>query len=352
MKKEQTGSRELRTGLAILSANDNGRNAEQFMAVNMQLAFWNQEKEKIAAELRIMNRELAIQTREKERRALELIIANEELAFQNLERKKRTSELILLNRELAFQVQEKEKREADLLRLNEELLVFNYISSHHLQEPLRKIQIFANRILEAEHQQLSEQGIGYFERMQTLSGKMRQMILDLQTYSRISTTERRFERLDLNRAVDDIKNELHESIEQKQAIIRVEANASLNVMAMQFRQLLYNLISNALKFSNPNILPNIQIKNEIVTGGDKENALLKGKDYLHITVEDNGIGFEPEFSERIFGVFQKLHLDEQYTGTGMGLAIVKKIVENHDGKIFATGRLNEGAIFDIYIPVK
>lgn len=342
----------LRTGTTLQAGNDSGRSAEPFIAGNSEMFFHNSKKEKRAEELLIANKELLKQNREKERRALELIIANEELAFQNLERKKRTSELLLANKELAFQIQEKEKREAELLRLNKELLVFNYISSHHLQEPLRKIQIFANKILATEQQDLSEQGINYFQRMQSLSGKMQQMIIDLLAYSAINTTERCFETTDLNKVAEDIKHELRENIGQKQAIIHVEAGTSLYVMPLQFRQLLYNLISNALKFSNPQNFPYILIKSAIVTASGKENTLLKGKKYVHLTVEDNGMGFEPEYSERIFGVFQKLHTQEQYPGTGIGLAMVKKIVENHEGKVFATGKLNEGACFDIYIPLK
>ena len=118
---------------------------------------------------------------------------------------------------------------------------------------------------------------------------------------------------------------------------------------------MYNLISNALKFSRPEVPSHILVKSSIVKASDitAENPGLKlqaGKNYCHITVKDNGIGFEPEYSERIFGVFQKLHGKEVYAGTGIGLAIVKKIVENHNGTIIATGELNKGATFDIYIP--
>jgi len=124
-----------------------------------------------------------------------------------------------------------------------------------------------------------------------------------------------------------------------------------NIIAFQFRQLMHNLIGNALKYSKPKHPPHIIIKSRIVKGSKLNNKKLSpDKNYCHITVQDNGIGFEPQFSERIFEVFQKLHGKEEYEGTGIGLAIVKKIVENHNGIITTTSKLNKGATFDIYIP--
>ncbi len=344
------------------------KRAAELIIANNELIFQNQEKEKRAAELIIANKELAFQNEEKEKRAAELIIANNELAFQNEEKEKRAAELIIANKELAFQNEEKEKRAAELIIANKELLAFTYISSHDLQEPLRKIQTFVTIILENENKNLSEKGKYNFQRMQLAAQRMQQLIDDLLAFSRISTTDHVFEKTDLKMIIEDVKNELRENIQEKQATIEAAEICPVSVIAFQFRQLMYNLISNALKFSNPSVPAHIIIKCIIEKGsvlntacipkqhvaktndqGDHENFSPE-KNYIHISVSDNGIGFEPHFSNRIFGVFQKLHSKEVYKGTGIGLAIVKKIVENHKGFITATGELNKGARFDIYIP--
>src|SRR5271168_3924727 len=153
------------------------------------------ENENRAVELIIANKELAFQNEEKEKRAAELIIANKELAFQNEEKEKRAAELIIANKELAFQNEEKGKRAAELIIANKELLAFTYISSHDLQEPLRKIQTFATILLENET--LSDNGKYNFQRMQLAAGRMQQLIDDLLAFSRIATTELKFEKADL-----------------------------------------------------------------------------------------------------------------------------------------------------------
>ena len=327
------------------------KRAAELAIANKELAFQNNEKEKRAAELDIANRELAFQNDEKEKRAAELGIANKELAFQNDEKEKRAAELIIANKELAFQNEEKEKRAEELIIANKELLAFTYISSHDLQEPLRKIQTFVTIILENENKNLSENGKYNFGRMQLAAGRMQQLIDDLLAFSRIATTELKFEKTELSAIIEEVKTELKETIQEKHATVEVGELGQPNIIGFQFRQLMYNLISNALKFSNPEIPSHILITSEVAKGSKLENEKLSpGKNYYHITVKDNGIGFEPHFSERIFGVFQKLHGKEVYAGTGIGLAIVKKIVENHNGLIKATGELNKGVAFDIYIP--
>lgn len=334
--------------IALLQA-ENRSLTEALQTARQELAFQiedkekrAEEKEKRAAELGIANKELAFQNDEKEKRAAELGIANIELAFQNEEKEKRAAELGIANKELLFQNQEKEKRAAELIIANKELLAFTYVSSHDLQEPLRKIQTFVSIVLENEHENLSEAGRNNFQRMQLAAGRMQQLIDDLLAFSRISTTELVFEKTDLRTIVEEVKTELKDNILEKNATIEATELCPANIIAFQFRQLMYNLISNALKFSKPDVPAHISVKSRIVNCPDKS--------YCHITVRDNGIGFEPHFSERIFEVFQKLHGKEIYAGTGIGLAIVKKIVENHNGTIKATGELNNGAQFDIYIP--
>ena len=327
------------------------KRAAELIIANEELAFQNKEKEKRATELIIANKELFFQNEEKEKRAAELIIANKELAFQNDEKEKRAAELITANKELAFQIEEKEKRTAELIIANKELLAFTYISSHDLQEPLRKIQIFVSIILENET--LSENGIYNFKRMQLTAKRMQQLIDDLLSFSRITTTELHFEKKGLNMIIEDVKTELKDTIQEKNATIEMSKLGNAKIIPFQFRQLMYNLISNALKFSHPDIPSHIRIENRLVKGEATNNEKLSPKkNYHHITVKDNGIGFESHFGERIFGVFQKLHGKEVYDGTGIGLAIVKKIVENHHGIIVATSQLNKGATFDIYLPTK
>lgn len=331
--------------------NINTSEEDELIIANKELAYQNQEKEKRAAELSIANKELAFQNEEKEKRAAELIIANKELAFQNEEKEKRAAELIIANKELAFQNEEKEKRAVELSKANKELLAFTYVSSHDLQEPLRKIQTFVTIILDTENENLSETGRNYFKRMQLAAEKMQQLIDDLLAFSRINTTELKFEKTDLHIILEEVKTELKEIIHVKNAIIEATVLCPANIIAFQFRQLLYNLISNALKFSNPGVPPHIIVRSAIKKGSQLNiEKMAPDKNYCHITVTDNGIGFEPRFSERIFEVFQKLHGKEVYAGTGIGLAIVKKIVENHNGIITATSELNHGARFDIYIP--
>jgi len=331
---------------------EKGKRAAELGIANIELIFQVEEKEKRAAELIIANKELVFQNDEKEKRAAELIIANKELIFQNEEKEKRAAELIIANKELAFQNDEKGKRAAELSIANKELLAFTYISSHDLQEPLRKIQTFVTIILENDKDNLSENGKYNFQRMQMAAGRMQQLIDDLLAFSRIATTELKFEKTDLNSIIEEVNTELKDTILEKHATIETSDLGSVNIIAFQFRQLIYNLISNALKFSKPEVPPHISIKSNYVDGSIMNNPkLASDKNYYHIIIKDNGIGFEPHFKERIFEVFQKLHGKEVYGGTGIGLAIVKKIVENHNGIITATGELNEGAAFDIYIPI-
>ena len=272
-----------------------------------------------------------------------------EMEFQkNLEEKvlQRTIELNAANESLV-------QKNKELETLNTELASFSYISSHDLQEPLRKIKTFANLLLEKENQNLSENGKDYLSRMQNAAKRMQALIEDLLAYSHTNTKDRKFEIVSLDKIVADVKNELSESIVEKKAIIETGKLGDANINPSQFRQLFNNLISNSLKFTLSGKPPHISIKSDIITATMPGNALLTpGIEYLHITVSDNGIGFSPEYRHRIFEIFQRLNGKNDYPGTGIGLAIVKKIVENHQGIITATGQLNEGAKFDIYIPVK
>lgn len=244
-----------------------------------------------------------------------------------------------------------ENKNQELLNMNQELEAFAYVSSHDLQEPLRKLQTFAGLILEKEEQHLSEKGKSYFHLMQQETERMRQLIQDLLAFSRISTDEREFEDTDLSLIVEEVKIEFEEIISQKGAVVEVAELCKVKVIPFQFRQLMHNLIGNALKYSNPETPPRIKISSRNV---EYEKLNIKElpplKEYCHISISDNGIGFEQKFSTKIFEVFQKLHGKKEYPGTGIGLAIVKKIVGNHNGVIVAESEPDKGTTFNIYIP--
>lgn len=247
---------------------------------------------------------------------------------------------------------ELEQKNTELEQMNKELQSFAYISSHDLQEPLRKIQTFATQIMEKESDNLSDFGKDKFQRMQNAAKRMQTLINDLLSYSRTNIQERIFEKNNLYKIIDEVKEDLKEELEQKGAVIEEGETFEIDLIPFQFRQLLYNLVSNSVKFSRPEIPAVIKINCEIVKGAAIHNKKAKeDSDYCHISISDNGIGFDQQYSAKIFEVFQRLHGKLEYTGTGIGLAIVKKIVDNHNGFISASGEENKGATFDIYIPV-
>jgi len=257
-----------------------------------------------------------------------------------------------LEEQVSRRTKELAESNVELSKINKELQAFAYISSHDLQEPLRKIQTLASRIIEKENKNLSESGKDYFMRMQASAKRMQILIEDLLAYSRTTRAERKFENTDLNRIVEEVREDLREELEQKSATIETTDLCQLNIIPFQFRQLLHNLLSNSLKFSRPDQPPHIIIKNSVAIGREFESAvLLEKRKYCHISVSDNGIGFDQQYSDKIFEVFQRLHGRAEYDGTGIGLAIVKKIVENHNGIITVQSELNKGTTFDIYIPV-
>ncbi|MCM4152915.1 two-component sensor histidine kinase [Arenibacter sp. N53] len=335
----------------VVQNEEKEQKAAELIIANKELAFQNEEKEKRAAELVIANKELAFQSDLKEKRATELIIANKELAFQNEEKEKRAAELVIANRELAFQSDLKEKRATELIIANKELESFTYISSHDLQEPLRKIQIFSARLIDDESQNLSEKGKSYVLGMSDASNRMQSLIRDLLGYSRTTTSEGKYVITNINTVIELVKKDFTETIAEKNATIKVVGVCDVQVIPFQFHQLIQNIIGNALKFSKPDLSPIIMVKSEIVKNTDViSDKQLSAQEYCHITITDNGIGFEPQFKDHIFELFKRLHDKDKIPGTGIGLAIVKKIVENHNGFITATSEINKGASFDIYIP--
>ena len=240
-----------------------------------------------------------------------------------------------------------------LKKSNQELEQFAYVASHDLQEPLRKIIAFGERLSSKYGGVLGQDGNFYVERMTNASDRMQNMIQDLLTYSRVSRQTNTFENVNLEETIKQVMSDLELKIQEKNAIINVGQLPTLEAQPVKMYQLLQNLLTNALKFTKTNVNPVISVKSEVASGSDiKENLkLIPGTKYYKITVSDNGIGFDNEYAEKIFTLFQRLHGRSEYEGTGLGLAICQKIVQAHRGQITASGILDVGTSFTIFLPV-
>jgi signal transduction histidine kinase len=241
-----------------------------------------------------------------------------------------------------------EERTAELLRKNSELEQFAYIASHDLQEPLRKIRTFSE-LLQKSLQKGTPVNT-YFDKIQSSAERMTQLIKDVLNYSRLSNTEDQFVPVDLNTVLRQVKGDFELLIEQKQAVIKEQGLQVITGIPLQLQQLFTNLIGNSLKFSEKQ--PVITITGSLLPEAEVPfyPDLQEHVTYVKLEFSDNGIGFEQQFAERIFAIFQRLNGRKVYAGTGIGLALCKKIVENHNGVISANGKLNEGATFTVILP--
>lgn len=245
-----------------------------------------------------------------------------------------------------------EEHNLELERSNKELLAFNYVASHDLQEPLRKIQIFLSRLEEKEAGNLSESGLLYIDRIKNASGRMRMLIDDLLQFSRTNKVDKVFEVFDINLLLNNAKQDLAEVISQENALISADMFPSMNVIPFQIQQLFSNLLSNSLKYKAKGRNPEINIRYTNVKASEESQILNPKWPFYHkIIFSDNGIGFDNDYAEKIFVLFNRLYNKDEYSGTGIGLSICKKIVENHQGFIMAHGELNVGTTFTIYLPV-
>ncbi len=250
-----------------------------------------------------------------------------------------------------------ERRTLALRRSNEELEKFAYIASHDLQEPLRKIQAFGDRLSTRFKAGLGEQGQDYITRMLDSAGRMRRLIDDLLSFSRVTTKVNPLAPVDLNAVVRDVLSDLEIRIAQSDGRVEVGPLPTLPADPVQMRQLFQNLISNALKFQRPGVPPVVTVTAKYLRAvlpepPSKSVAPLPATPASYrLTVRDNGIGFEPQYATRIFELFQRLHGRQQYEGTGLGLAICKKIAERHGGTIVAEGLPGEGSTFTIDLPL-
>jgi len=257
-----------------------------------------------------------------------------------------------LEQQVSMRTKELGQKNIELKKMNDELESFVYVASHDLQEPIRKIQTFSNIIIDNEHESLSEKAKDYFFRMKRSANRMQQLIDDLLVYSHTNAVEHLLMNIDLTEIIEEVLFDIEELIIEKNAIVTINCPNKIFVIPFQFKQVINNLVNNSLTYSKPDVTPLIEITSKLIKGAELEEGLLVAdKTYCHISFSDNGIGFEPEYKDKIFEVFQRLHRRDEYKGTGIGLAIVKKIILNHNGLIVATGQSGVGASFDIYLPV-
>ena len=244
-----------------------------------------------------------------------------------------------------------QERNKELEKSNQELASFNHVASHDLQEPLRKIQTFISRVSDADRAVISDSAKEYITKIETSAKRMRVLIDDLLLFSRTNTTKKEFIKSNLNDLFENAIAELAEAIDEKKAQITVSKLPKLAVIPYQIEQLFINLIGNSLKYSQPDLTPQISIECDKILSADHPELLDQSvKNYFKITFKDNGMGFDSQFKETIFVLFQRLHSKTDYPGTGIGLAICKKIVENHKGLITADSIPSKGSVFTVYLP--
>lgn len=236
--------------------------------------------------------------------------------------------------------QELERRAQELARSNADLDHFASIASHDLQEPLRKVRTFTERIHETEGEHLSEQGREYLRRANVSAARMQHLIEDLLKYSRAATEERAFSSVNLGELTAEVLDDLDTAIQRSRAVIRVGALPTISADPTQMRQLMQNLLSNAIKFRREGVTPAVDVQASLDEG------------WVKLVVRDNGIGFEPQYARRIFRVFERLHGRGPYPGTGIGLALCRKIAERHGGTVIAQSVLGEGSTFTVTLQTR
>jgi light-regulated signal transduction histidine kinase (bacteriophytochrome) len=235
----------------------------------------------------------------------------------------------------------------ELKHMNSNLEEFAYAASHDLQEPLRKIHYFSQRLRRSMAYRLSDEEANMFERIENASKRMSMLISDLLVYSQITVKNDAFKTVHLGNIIQQVIGDLETSIIEKKATITTGEMPAIRGDAVQLRQLFQNLISNSLKYSKRDLAPVISITARIV----RKESNGPARSYHEIVLKDNGIGFEQEHGERIFKIFHRLHGQNEFPGTGIGLAIVAKVVDHHNGFIRAEGRPGEGSDFIILLPI-
>ncbi|GAB4092157.1 hypothetical protein GCM10028786_10830 [Flaviaesturariibacter terrae] len=256
-----------------------------------------------------------------------------------------------LEQKVLERTHELQRSNADLEASNSELLQFASVASHDLKEPLRKIHIFSNIIRDRYLSGADDGAVDYITRIINSSARMTKLINDLLAYSRLSVNHF-FEHVDLNKVVAEVLSDLELFIEEKGAQVEVDQLPELEAVPGQLRQVLQNIISNALKFTRPGVPPVIQVRSERIAALSFDSPAQPDGDYFRLTISDNGIGFDDQYANKIFTIFQRLHSREKYEGTGIGLAITKKIVDRHNGIVTAHSQEGAGATFVIVLPLR
>lgn len=274
-----------------------------------------------------------------------LVNINKNLELEIHERKVSEDKVKELNHQLLENIERLESANRDLDR-------FAFMASHDLQEPLRKMLMFSDRLGHKYKEVLDEEGKMFISRIQHAGERMQALIKDILLFSKTSIEKPIFVDTNLNDILGDVLAEMDHIIKEKNARIDADSLPHLNVNPVLMRPLFHNLISNAIKYAKKNVQPSVKIYAEFSAGQNgNDNAEVKSK-YCRIYVEDNGIGFDQKYSEQIFGMFKRLHLHSEFEGTGIGLALCKKIVEEHHGFITARSKVNEGSVFIISLPVQ
>jgi len=325
------------------------KRAAELVIANKELKFQNEQKEQRAKELIVANKELAIQSKEKEKRAAELIIANKKLAAENIlkekrkvEKQKRAAELIVKNRELAYQ--EKRSKELtlaydELKKAQEELESFSYSVSHDLRAPIRAINGYTQILIEDHIDLLDEDGKNMFNAIIKSSNKMGVLIDDLLAFSKLGRKQVSSSSINMTALVNGVINDIVIEKGENNPIFELDELAPANGDSSLIKQVWINLISNAIKYSKYKTETRIKITS------------ISENDKIIYSIQDWGAGFDMAYYDKLFGVFQRLHSQEEFSGTGIGLAIVQKIISRHYGIVWAESKLDAGAKFYFSLPV-
>jgi light-regulated signal transduction histidine kinase (bacteriophytochrome) len=318
--------------------DEKAKRSNELLIANEELLFQNGEKEMRAAELVIANHELAFQNEEKGKRAAELLVANAELIYQNHEKEQRAAELIIANEELAFQNEEKGKRAEELVLINNELESFCYSVSHDLQSPVRKMGAYATMLEKKYTLKLDSEGEVIIGSIIRNSKKMGTLIADLLSFSQLGRKQIAVSEINMASLVKSITEEWTSEDQDGRLIFKLGEILPVRGDESLIKQVWINLISNAIKYSKYKSKTIIEI-------GCHDT----GKDIVYY-LKDNGIGFDMQYHDKIFGVFQRLHTQDEFEGTGIGLAVVQKIVERHYGRIWAESFPGDGTTFYFSLP--
>jgi light-regulated signal transduction histidine kinase (bacteriophytochrome) len=354
----------------VFQHKEKEKRATELLIANKELVFQNKEKEKRAAELVIANKELVFQNGEKEKRAAELVIANKELVFQNKEKEKRAAELVIANEELIFQNNEKEKRAKELITantelkeaeenirklndelenkvivrtaqlesVNKELESFSYSVSHDLRAPIRAINGYTRILVDDYEEKFDVDGKNVLKAIIHSSKIMGKLIDDLLAFSKLGRKEITVSEINMSGLVQLIREELIFDEGENIPNFTIKPLPPIKGDQSLIKQVWINLISNAIKYSKNKAVTNLEI------GALKKDSLIV------YYVKDEGAGFDMQYYDKLFGVFQRLHSQKEFEGTGIGLAIVQKIINRHNGTVWAESVLNEGTTFYFSLP--